>query len=102
MEDKVRDEIIQIICEALTDLNEELDYDSLKNATESTEIYGGDDGIDSLSLVRLVTDVETKVNEKFDSNVLLASEKAMSMRNSPYRSVSNLADFALSELEGNS
>ncbi|MEM7401864.1 MAG: hypothetical protein AAF304_07955 [Pseudomonadota bacterium] len=98
----MREEIVQIICESLTDINEELDYDSLKNATESTEIYGGDDGIDSLSLVRLVTDVEMKINEKFDSNVLLASEKAMSMRNSPYRSVSNLADFAMGELEGNS
>lgn len=98
----MREEIVKIICEALTELNEELDYDSLNNATESTEIYGGDDGIDSLSLVRLVTDVEMKVNEKFDCNVLLASEKAMSMRNSPYRSVSTLADFALSEIEGNS
>jgi len=97
----VREEIVQIICEAISELNEELDYDSLNNADESTEIYGGDDGIDSLSLVRLVTDVEMKVNEKFDSNVLLASEKAMSMRNSPYKSVSNLADFAVSELEGN-
>lgn len=96
----MREEIVQIICEALADINEELDYDSLKNATESTEIYGGDEGIDSLSLVRLVTDVEMKVNEKFNSNVLLASEKAMSMRNSPYRSVSNLADFAVSELKG--
>lgn len=96
----MREEIIQIICKSITELNEELDYDSLKNANESTEIYGGDEGIDSLSLVRLVTDVEMKVNDKFDCNVLLASEKAMSMRNSPYRNVSNLADFALSEIEG--
>jgi len=102
MENVVRDEIVKIICDALTELNEELDYDSLKNADESTEIYGGDEGIDSLSLVRLVTDVEMKVNDKFDSNASLASEKAMSMRNSPYRNVSNLADFALGEIEGNS
>lgn len=96
----MKDEIVQIICESLSELNEELEYDSLNNITEETVIYGGDDGIDSLSLVRLVTDVEMKVNDKYDASVVLASEKAMSMRNSPYRTVASLAEFANSEIEG--
>ncbi len=100
LEIKVREEIVQIICESLSELNEELEYDSLRNINEETVIYGGDEGIDSLSLVRLVTDVEMQINDKYDASVVLASEKAMSMRNSPYRTVASLAEFADSELKG--
>lgn len=96
----MKDEIVAIISEALNEINEELDYDSLRNPTVDTEIFGGDEGVDSLSLVRIVTAVEMEVNDRFDANVLLASEKAMSMRNSPYRSVGSLADFAVTELQG--
>jgi acyl carrier protein len=97
----VKEKIIKIISDALTEINEELDYDSLNNISESTEIFGGDEGLDSLSLVRLVTEVEMNVNDEFDSSVLLASEKAMSMRNSPYRNVASLTEFVMGELEGN-
>jgi acyl carrier protein len=95
----VRDKIFSIIKEAVTDLNEELDYDSLKNVTEDTTIFGGDDGIDSLSLVMLVTEVESSVFDELNLSISLADEKAMSMRNSPYRSVGALLDFALSKVE---
>ena len=95
----MRDKILSIIKEAVADLNEELDYDSLKNVTEETEIFGGDDGIDSLSLVMLVTEVESVVFDELGKTISLADEKAMSMRNSPYRNVGALLEFALSKLE---
>jgi|TARA_R110000850_G_scaffold22646_11_gene66970 acyl carrier protein len=95
----VRDKIFTIIKEAVTDLNEELDYDSLKNVSEQTTIFGGDDGIDSLSLVMLVTEIESLVFDQLNLSISLADEKAMSMRNSPYRNVGALLDFALSKVE---
>lgn len=95
----MRDKILTIIKEAVTDLNEELDYDSLKNISENTTIFGGDDGIDSLSLVMLVTEIESLVFDQLNLSISLADEKAMSMRNSPYRSVGALLDFALSKAE---
>ena len=95
----MRQQALDIISGEIAELNKQLDYETLENVTEHTEIYGGNDSIDSLSLVMLVTAVETKVNADFDAQVLLASEKAMSMRNSPYRSVGALIDFIQQELE---
>lgn len=95
----MRDKIYSIIKEALTELNEELDYDELRDITENTAIFGGSDGIDSLSLVSLVTEVESLIFDELDKSISLADEKAMSMRNSPYRSVSALLEFALSKVE---
>jgi len=95
----VREQIFSIIKEAITELNEELDYDSLVNVNELTPIFGGEEGIDSLSLVMLVTDVESAIFDQMDQSISLADEKAMSMRNSPYRNVAALLEFALSKVE---
>lgn len=95
----MRDKIFSIIKEAVTELNEELDYDTLKDVSEDTPIFGGEDGIDSLSLVTLVTDVESSIFDELALSISLADEKAMSMRNSPYRSVGALLEFALSKVE---
>ena len=91
--------VLLIIKEAVEELNEELDYDSLKNVSEETTLFGGDDGIDSLSLVLLVTSIESAIFDELDVTVSLADEKAMSMRNSPYRNVGTLLEFAVQRME---
>lgn len=91
--------IMEIIRAAVVDLNDELDYDTLQDCNSETILFGGEDGIDSLSLVRLVTVVESEINDTFDSTILLASEKAMSMRNSPFRTAGALADFIDAEMK---
>ena len=93
-----RNEVLSIIRDAITDLNEELDYDHLREITDVTPIFDGDDSIDSLSLVSLIVDIEARVEDSFAVEVVLASEKAMSMQNSPYRNVASLSDFVLKEL----
>lgn len=97
-----RDQIFSIISDAIIDLNEELDYDHLREPSETTAIFDGDDSLDSLSLVSLIVDIEARVEDSFATEVVLASEKAMSMQNSPYRSVASLTEFVLGELAGNS
>ncbi len=95
----MKDQIFEIIKAAIDELNEELEYDELKDVTPETAIFGGESGIDSLSLVRLVVDVEAGVSEAFDTEVTLANEKAMSSRNSPYRNVAAFTDFVLACLK---
>jgi len=89
---------MQIIKEAIFDLNEELDYDHLRHVNGDTPIFEGDDSLDSLSLVSLIVDIEARVEDAFQTEVVLASEKAMSMLNSPYRNVLTLTNFVLEEI----
>ena len=84
--------------ESVGELNETLQYEELERVGDTTVLFGGDDGIDSLSLVMLITSIEAEVNNRFDTTVTLASEKAMSMRNSPYRNVASLVAFIEQEL----
>jgi acyl carrier protein len=80
----------------LTTIRQEADdlgYDELRDARAETSIYGGDTGIDSLSLVRLIASIERAAERKFDRRVVLADEKAMSMRSSPFRTAATLASL---------
>ena len=95
----MRDQIFKIIESVVAEINEELDYDSLRNVTEETTLFGGDEGVDSLSLVFIVTNVERGIYEQLDRSISLTNEKAMSMRNSPYRNVGALLDYAMQCLE---
>jgi acyl carrier protein len=70
------------------------------NVEDDTPLLGPASAVDSLGLVMIVTTFEAAVNEEFDSTIVLANEKAMSMRHSPFRSVSALSEYALGLLEG--
>jgi hypothetical protein len=50
--------------------------------------------------VSLVIAVEQAIEEKYGVVVELANDKALSQRNSPYRTVETLANFATQELQG--
>lgn len=62
-------------------------------------LHGGETGLDSLSLVSLIVDVEGRVAQALGRQVVLADEKAMSQKNSPYRTVDTLVDFVVKCLE---
>jgi acyl carrier protein len=87
------EKIFQLVKTSLEELNEELDYSDLRDVTWQTSIAGGESILDSLSLVRLIVDLETKIERACKKKILLADENAMSARNSPFRNVSSLVDF---------
>lgn len=62
--------------------------------TPDTPLLGPQAAVDSLGLVMIVTAFEAKLNETFDAGLVLASEAAMSMRRSPFRSVGALVEYA--------
>jgi acyl carrier protein len=96
----MRQRVLEIVRGAVDDLNEELGYDELRNPNENTGLHGGEQGIDSLSLVSLIVDLEGQISSEFSADVVLADEKAMSSRNSPYRTVGALVDFIVERLNG--
>lgn len=58
----------------------------------STTLLGPDSQIDSMGLVTIVVDIESKLLEQ-GIEISLLSEQAMSLRNSPFRTIDTLAGF---------
>jgi acyl carrier protein len=58
---------------------------------EDTPLLGRGSVIDSLGLVTLIVEIEQRLEERHGIIVTLADERAMSRRDSPFRTVGSLA-----------
>ena len=65
---------------------------ALDGVTEDTVLVGKDAVLDSLGVVSLIIEVEQRVESGHGISVTLANDKAMSARNSPFRTVGVLTD----------
>jgi acyl carrier protein len=89
----MKQRIFDLICLAVTEMGEELENDTLIHPNEQTKLFGNGAALDSLALVSLIADIEEKIYDAFNRSVVLADEKAMSQRTSPFRDVGTLCDY---------
>ena len=95
LRNKMEQKVENIIVMQLKELNQELDKKELEQPTINTKILGGKGCLDSLALVSFITDLEDAIDEAFDKEIVLADEKAMSQKTSPFRSVASLRDYII-------
>ncbi len=93
LRDQLRDLILQCVREYAEQAGRGIELD------EHTPLLGPDSAVDSLGLVMVVTSFEAKLNERFETDLVLANERAMSMNRSPFRSVAALSVYAAELLE---
>jgi acyl carrier protein len=86
-------EVLDLVKSVVSEMGQELGYSNLANPSADTPIFGGDAGIDSLSLVQLVAQLERSASEQFGKAIVLADSRAMSRRSSPFRTVGTLAEL---------
>lgn len=89
----MKERIFEIIASAVRDIGEEMEIESLQQVNEKTKLFGSGGALDSLSLVSLIADVEEKIVDTFERSIVLADERAMSQRTSPFRDVESLCDY---------
>ena len=70
-----------------------------EEVNENSRLFGSSSIFDSLELVQFIVEVEEFIEDEFDIEIQLASEKAMSRRNSPFINLKSLANFALEEIK---
>ena len=88
-----------LIIDSLKEYNQELQSKELQNPTIDTRLYGSSSALDSLGLVYIVSDLEDKIYQNFGKSIVLADERAMSQKTSPFRSVETLANYIQNLLE---
>ena len=85
-------EIEALVLESLRLLAKCFELEALKSPQSDSLLYGEGGALDSMALVNLIADLEEAIAEKYGASIVLADEKAMSAKNSPYRSVTSLAE----------
>ena len=59
----------------------------------STKLFNGREGLDSLGLVTLLINIEQKIESEYGTSLTIADEKAMSEKNSPFKTIGSLIIF---------
>ena len=98
-EEEMQEKIEKIIIDTLKELNEELENETFLNPNSKTKLYGANGAMDSLALVSFIADLEDKISDKFEKDIILADEKAMSAKTSPFRNIESLTSYIKSLLE---
>lgn len=98
-EEEMQEKIEKIIIDTLKELNEELENEAFLNPNSKTKLYGGNGAMDSLALVSFIADLEDKISDEFEKDIILADEKAMSAKTSPFRNIESLTSYIKSLLE---
>lgn len=94
-----RSDIENLVIETVRLLAADFEVEALRAPDAESPLYGGDGPLDSMALVNLLADLEDAVDERFDHSITLADEKAMSARNSPFRTVRSLSEAILERIE---
>lgn len=89
----MQEKITEIIKDALVELNETLGLEALKHPTEETLLYGPKGVLSSLELVNLIVLVEERIEQVFGIEIILADDRALSQRLSPFVQVKRLARY---------
>lgn len=94
-----RDEVLEVIAEAVLGLNDfRTDSDQL-SFSESLVLFGPVSTIDSLDLVSVITEVEEALSDRYDVTIYLTDDRALAHTPSPFDSVGNLADYIILTLQ---
>ena len=83
---------VDIVTRSLREVIDQLG-DTPPEITDDTVIIGKDAVVDSLGIVALVVEIEQRLEAEHNLALTLASEKALSQRSSPFRTVGVLADY---------
>lgn len=89
----VNDKIFQTIFAAIDEINEQFEEKQRLPKAIDTVLFGASSTLDSLGLVNLIVATEQRLEEIFNLTLTLADERAMSQKNSPFRTVETLAEY---------
>ena len=96
MKNKItREDVLKLVLSAVE--NYCIENDISVNLIQGNELklFGGESLLDSLGLVSLIVSIEEAIEDKYNTSIILADEKAMSRRTSPFSRVSYLVDYIL-------
>jgi len=86
-------DILNKVMEAVEELNLQLEEHQQIAVAPDTVLFGKGGKLDSLGLVNLIVILEGILQDAYNLEIALADERAVSQKNSPFRTVQSLADY---------
>jgi acyl carrier protein len=94
-----KEELYEIVKAEVANYCIENDFPIDFSEGRKTRLFGGGGPLDSLGLVSMIVQLEELVEEKTGKSIIIADEKAMSRRTSPFATLGLLSDYIFELLE---
>ena len=92
---KLKEKLIKLLNKLIKENDIEISEDYILD--EKSRLIGASSIFDSMELVQFIVEVENLLEDEYEINIELASEKAMSRRSSPFISINTLSDYIIDE-----
>lgn len=89
----IETQLRSLLLESLNDLRAEAGKEPVQGFDPELRLFGPEGELDSLGLVSLIVDIEARVQTQLGISVVLADERAMSNRSSPFRTMETLLEL---------
>jgi len=89
----MENQIKEILFKSVEEINKTLDEDQQLELSTETVLLGKDGNIDSITLVNLIVTIEESIEDELNVEITLADEKALSQKESPFRTIGTLIDY---------
>ena len=87
------DNIYKSIYKSIDEVNSQMSKDEQLIKSPDTVLYGESSLIDSIGLINIIVTVEQNIEDDFEKSITLADQKAMSQKQSPFKTVVSLAKY---------
>lgn len=94
----MRESLLQCIKDSLDEVNSMREEAIPTDAPDTVLLYGASGVFDSMQLVSFLTVVEEKIADQLGISITIVSEKAVSMKVSPFSNVETLVSYLLEEV----
>ena len=95
MQEKIKIRLLKLLNDFVHENEIELYKDVVLD--ENIRLIGTSSVFDSMELVQFIVEVESLLDEEFEIEIELTSDKAMSRRNSPFISINTLTEDIVDE-----
>ena len=89
----MENQIKEILFKSVEEINKTLDEDQQLELSTETVLLGKDGNIDSITLVNLIVAIEESIEDELNVGITLVDEKALSQKESPFRTIGTLIDY---------
>ena len=87
------DNIYKSVYKSIDEVNSQMSKDEQLIKSPDTVLYGESSLIDSIGLINIIVTVEQNIEDDFEKSITLADQKAMSQKQSPFKTVESLAKY---------
>jgi len=87
------EKILEIMLDAFKEISEQNSEFDIRLCNDSMILFGAGATIDSLTLVSLIVDLESKISENFSLEISLTDDRAMTREISPFDTFGSLKSY---------